>query len=86
LPFTSIGQMPRPQALLLAVPPALKGHWSGNDLVDSVADTLDRAKLRAVEPDTFCVTNTSRCCPQHCCLFLPVAASCPFCWPATHLE
>jgi hypothetical protein len=40
-----------PQALLLAVPPALKGHWSWNDLVDSVADTLDRAKLRAVEPD-----------------------------------
>jgi hypothetical protein len=39
-----------PQALLLAVPPSLKGHWSWDDLVGILNDTLLRAKLRAVEP------------------------------------
>jgi hypothetical protein len=39
-----------PQALLLAVPPTVTGHWSWDALVDIVNDTLRRAKLRAVEP------------------------------------
>ncbi|HSM88025.1 MAG TPA: hypothetical protein VLT16_17855 [Candidatus Limnocylindrales bacterium] len=39
-----------PQAILLAVPAALKGHWSWNDLVDSINETLDAAKARGVEP------------------------------------
>lgn len=39
-----------PQALLLAVPPSLKGHWTWDDLVGILNDTLLRAKLRAVEP------------------------------------
>ncbi len=39
-----------PQALLLAVPPNLKGHWTWDDLVGILNDTLLRAKLRAVEP------------------------------------
>lgn len=39
-----------PQALLLAVAPQLKGHWTWEDLLGVVNDTLTRAKLRAVEP------------------------------------
>jgi len=39
-----------PQALLLAVPPEVTGHWSWDSLVSIVNDTLRRAKLRAVEP------------------------------------
>ena len=40
-----------PQALLLAVSPQRTGHWSFEDLVDTVLDTFRRARLRAVEPD-----------------------------------
>jgi hypothetical protein len=39
-----------PQALLLAVTPAEKGHWAWDDLVGILNDTLQRAKRRAVEP------------------------------------
>jgi hypothetical protein len=39
-----------PQALLLAVTPEKKGHWTWDDLVGIVNDTLLRSKLRAVEP------------------------------------
>jgi hypothetical protein len=39
-----------PQALLLAVTPKEKGHWEWSDLVGIVNDTLNRAKLRAIEP------------------------------------
>jgi hypothetical protein len=39
-----------PQVLLLAVSPALKGRWRWNDLVDTLRETMDEAKLRAVEP------------------------------------
>ena len=39
-----------PQALLLAVTPVEKGHWTWDDLVGILNDTLLRAKLRAVEP------------------------------------
>lgn len=40
-----------PQSLLLAVAPALKGHWTWSELQGILNDTLDRAKRRAVEPD-----------------------------------
>jgi hypothetical protein len=40
-----------PQALLLAVPPKIQGHWVWDDLMAILHDTLDRSKLRAVEPD-----------------------------------
>ena len=40
-----------PQALLLAIAPELRGTWRWDDLVAVVTETLDRAKLRAVEPD-----------------------------------
>jgi len=39
-----------PQAILLAVPPVVTGHWSWDALAGIVDDTLRRAKLRAVEP------------------------------------
>lgn len=39
-----------PQALLLAVTPEIKGHWTWDDLMGILNDTLHRAKLRAVEP------------------------------------
>ncbi len=39
-----------PQALLLAVTPQEKGHWSWDEIVGILNDTLQRAKLRAVEP------------------------------------
>ena len=39
-----------PQAMLLATPTQFTGAWSWQDLVDTLHDTLDRARLRAVEP------------------------------------
>jgi hypothetical protein len=40
-----------PQCVLLAVSPNVNGAWDWDDLVDTVIDTFDRAKRRAVEPD-----------------------------------
>lgn len=40
-----------PQVLLLAVTPVETGKWTWDNLIDSVVDTFDRAKRRAVEPD-----------------------------------
>jgi hypothetical protein len=40
-----------PQAILIAVPAALTGHWTFSNLVGAVHEALDLAKLRAVEPD-----------------------------------
>jgi hypothetical protein len=40
-----------PAAILLAVTPVETGHWSWDNLVATVLDTFERAKLRAVEPD-----------------------------------
>ena len=39
-----------PQALLLAVTPEETGSWDWDDLIGTLADTLRRAKRRAVEP------------------------------------
>jgi hypothetical protein len=36
--------------MLLAVPPALTGSWSWDDLVATLLETLQAAKSRAVEP------------------------------------
>jgi hypothetical protein len=47
--FNQPGAFP-PQAILLAVPPQVKGQWDWNSLVGILTDTLQRAKLRAVEP------------------------------------
>ncbi len=40
-----------PQALLLATPGASTGAWSWSDLVQTLHETLDLARLRAIEPD-----------------------------------
>jgi hypothetical protein len=39
-----------PQAWLLSVSPKLSGSWEWRDLVDGVRETVDLAKLRAVDP------------------------------------
>jgi hypothetical protein len=41
-----------PQCLLVAVSPNVNGRWEWDDLVETVTDTFDRAKRRAVEPDS----------------------------------
>lgn len=40
-----------PSAVLLAVTPEATGQWHWNSLAGTVLDTIERAKLRAVEPD-----------------------------------
>jgi hypothetical protein len=40
-----------PQALLLATPPRADGRWQWEELMGTVIDTFDRARLRAIEPD-----------------------------------
>jgi hypothetical protein len=39
-----------PQAILLATPTQFTGAWSWKDLVDTLHETLDLARMRAVEP------------------------------------
>ena len=46
----------------LAVTPVVTGAWSWDDLVGVVNDTLDRAQLRAVEPDHLGLSATGTCC------------------------
>ena len=40
-----------PQCLLLAVTPEVSGAWKWDQLIAVLEETLERAKLRAVEPD-----------------------------------
>jgi hypothetical protein len=40
-----------PAAILLAITPIETGRWRWDNLVATVLDTFERAKLRAVEPD-----------------------------------
>jgi hypothetical protein len=40
-----------PQALLIATPPQADGRWQWAELLGTVQDTFDRARLRAIEPD-----------------------------------
>ena len=39
-----------PQSMLLVTPTDFRGAWQWNDLVDALNETMDLAKLRAVEP------------------------------------
>jgi hypothetical protein len=39
-----------PQSMLLVAPPVQNGSWSWDDLVAAVSETLDMARVRAVEP------------------------------------
>ncbi|MGN9778215.1 hypothetical protein ACTMS0_20980 [Micromonospora sp. H33] len=40
-----------PQALLLAVPPVRRGTWRWEDLIQTLHDTFELSKIRAVEPE-----------------------------------
>ncbi len=40
-----------PQVMLLAMPTDFRGEWQWNDLVDTVIETMDMARKRAIEPD-----------------------------------
>ncbi len=40
-----------PQSLLMAVPATLDGKWDYDELVDIIHETIDLAKLRALEPN-----------------------------------
>lgn len=52
-----------PQTLLLALPPAYTGGWRWQDLVDTVRETMDLAKKRAIEPDHIDGTAYARFLP-----------------------
>ncbi len=52
-----------PQAILVAVPPRAQDNWTWKDLLGTVTDTLDRAKLRAVEPDHLATTALAHLLP-----------------------
>lgn len=64
-----------PQTLLLATPADFTGQWEWQDLVDTLHDTLDLAKKRAVEPQYIDSTAYSR--------FLPAILSEVATWPIT---
>ena len=55
--FNQPNAMP-PQTLLLAVTPEETGAWDWDDLVGILADTLRRAKRRAVEPEQLEATGS----------------------------
>jgi hypothetical protein len=52
-----------PQCVLLAVSPTIKGRWEWDDLIDTLTDTFDRAKRRAVEPDFLRTTPYAQLLP-----------------------
>lgn len=52
-----------PQAMLLVTSPSYNGEWSWKDLVDSLHETLELAKRRAIEPDHLSSTPYARYLP-----------------------
>ena len=52
-----------PQTLLLAMPSRFTGAWQWADLVDTVRETMDLAKRRAIEPTQIDTTAYSRFLP-----------------------
>ncbi|HEX8145042.1 MAG TPA: hypothetical protein VF553_20920 [Pyrinomonadaceae bacterium] len=53
-----------PQCLLLAISPTVNGRgWQWDNLVDTLIDTFDRAKRRAVEPDFLRATPYAQLLP-----------------------
>jgi hypothetical protein len=52
-----------PQCILLAVSPNVNGRWEWDDLVETLTDTFDRAKRRAVEPDFLRTTPYAQLLP-----------------------
>ena len=53
-----------PQSLLLAVTPEETGAWDWEDLIDTVNETLDRAKERAVDPELLKNTGLAQLLPM----------------------
>jgi len=51
------------QCVLVAVSPSMTGHWEWDDLVETLIDTFDRAKRRAVEPDFLRTTPYAQLLP-----------------------
>jgi hypothetical protein len=64
-----------PQAMLLVTPPAFTGQWQWNDVVAAMHETLDLAKLRAIEPDQVDATDYAQ--------FLPSTVAATSAWPVT---
>lgn len=52
-----------PQVMLLALSPQTSGAWHFQDLVDTVRETMDLAKKRAIEPDHIDTTAYARFLP-----------------------
>ena len=52
-----------PQVMLLVTSPQLSGRWQWADLVDTLHETLELAKRRAVEPDHIASTEYARFLP-----------------------
>jgi hypothetical protein len=52
-----------PQVMLLATSPQITGSWRWNDLADTVRETFELAKRRAVEPDHLASTEYARFLP-----------------------
>jgi hypothetical protein len=52
-----------PQCILLVVSPNVNGRWEWDDLVETITDTFDRAKRRAVEPDFLRTTAYAQLLP-----------------------
>ncbi len=48
-----------PQTILIAVSPEVSGKWDWDNIVDTLNETLDTSKKRAVEPDHLEKTNLS---------------------------
>jgi hypothetical protein len=53
-----------PHAVLVAVPPVPRGHWEWEDLVGSVDEALNLAKVRAVEIDQLIDREVDHASPQ----------------------
>lgn len=64
-----------PQTLLLVTPSEFRGAWQWQDLADTLQETLDMAKKRAVEPDQIDTTTYGH--------FLPALVSAVTAFPIT---
>lgn len=64
-----------PQVMLLAMPSDFKGAWHWQDLVNTLHETLDMAKKRAIEPEHIDSTSYAR--------FLPAVVSSMTVYPLT---
>ena len=61
--------------MLLVTPPAFVGAWQWSDVVAAMHETLDLARLRAIEPDHVDAMPYAQ--------FLPATVAVSAAWPAT---